>query len=241
MGTYVLVHGAWGGGHNWRKVRPLLEQTGHHVYTPTLTGLGERVHLASPEVTLSTHIRDVTNAIWYEDLSDVVLVGHSYGGMVVAGVADKLADRISHLVFLDAFVPANNQSLADLRRVSDPNVSPLAASTDWVEPPPRDEDPIEPENIWYRERRHAQSRATFEERVQLSQPLSSRPFSLTYIVAAEQALPGSGFDAIAATLRADSRWTVRTVAGPHNMMRTHPTELTDLLHELFTAEVVASR
>ena len=91
MSTYVLVHGAWGGSYGWRHVRPLLQQAGHTVFTPSLTGLGERAHLATPEVNLTTHIQDVYNAIWYEDLTDIILVGHSYGGMVVTGVADQYA------------------------------------------------------------------------------------------------------------------------------------------------------
>src|SRR5262249_26573615 len=78
MSTYVLVHGAWGGSYGWRKVRPLLQQASHSVFTPSLTGLGERAHLATPEVNLSTHIQDVCNTLWYEDLTDVILVGHSY-------------------------------------------------------------------------------------------------------------------------------------------------------------------
>src|SRR5919205_4115238 len=114
MSTYVLVHGAWGGSYGWRKVRPLLQQAGHTVFTPSLTGQGERAHLASPSVNLSTHVQDVANAIWYEDLSNLILVGHSYGGMVVTGVAERLPERIRHLVYLDAFVPANGQSLYEL-------------------------------------------------------------------------------------------------------------------------------
>src|SRR5690348_12629794 len=111
MATYVLVHGAWGGSFNWRRLRPMLQGAGHTVFTPSLTGLGERAHLASPEVNLSTHIQDVCNALFYDDLSDVTLVGHSYGGMVVAGVADRMPERIKDLVFLDAFVPRSGQSL----------------------------------------------------------------------------------------------------------------------------------
>src|SRR4051794_14896450 len=99
MATYVLVHGAWGGSYGWRRVRPLLQQAGHAVFTPSLTGQGERAHLATPEVNLSTHIQDVYNAIWYEDLTDIILVGHSYGGMVVSGVADRMPNRIKHLVY----------------------------------------------------------------------------------------------------------------------------------------------
>src|SRR5438067_14417 len=95
MRTYVLVHGAWGGNHSWRQFAPLLWARGHEVFAPSLTGLGERVHLGGPQTDLSTHIQDVVNCIEYQDLHDIVLVGHSYGGMVVTGVADRLPDRIS--------------------------------------------------------------------------------------------------------------------------------------------------
>jgi pimeloyl-ACP methyl ester carboxylesterase len=112
MATYVIVHGAWSGAHGFRHVRKLLQAAGHQVYTPSLTGLGERVHLASPQVNLSTHVRDVVNHILYEDHRDIVLVGFSYGGFVVTGALEHIADRIRHLVYLDAFVPESGESLA---------------------------------------------------------------------------------------------------------------------------------
>src|SRR4051812_8081549 len=105
MATFVLVHGAWHGGWCWRKLTPLLRAAEHAVYTPTLTGLGERAHLGGPDVGLATHVRDVVTVLWYEDLSGVVLVGHSYGGMVIGGVADQVPERLAHLVYLDAYVP----------------------------------------------------------------------------------------------------------------------------------------
>src|SRR5215207_4523036 len=166
MSTYVLVHGAWGGSFGWRTVRSLLQQAGHAVFTPSLTGQGERSHLASPDVNLSTHIQDVYNAIWYEDLSDIILVGHSYGGMVVTGVADRMPERIKHLVYLDAFLPGDGQSLFDLTG----NAPPL--SDDWRVPArQRVEGADLPDAAWNAERRGAQSRATFDEKVRLSQPL----------------------------------------------------------------------
>src|SRR2546423_6798587 len=94
--TIVIVHGAWGGAWGFRRVDSLLREKGYNVYRPTLTGLGERVHLASPDVDLSTRINDVVNMILFEDLHDVILVGHSYGGMVITGVADRVPDRIKH-------------------------------------------------------------------------------------------------------------------------------------------------
>jgi len=114
MTTFVLVHGAWGGSWGFRLVRRPLREAGHEVFTPSLTGIGERSHLASPQVNLSTHVLDVVNTILYEDLTDIVLLGFSYGGMVVTGALEHVADRVSHLVYLDAFVPADGQSLDDL-------------------------------------------------------------------------------------------------------------------------------
>jgi len=107
----VLVHGAWHGGWCWRFVRPLLK--GHDVFTPSLTGLGERTHLARPDINLDTHIADVVSLLEMEDLRDVILVGHSYGGMVVTGAADRAHERIQRLVYLDAFVPENGKCLLD--------------------------------------------------------------------------------------------------------------------------------
>ncbi len=110
---FVLVHGAWHGGWTWKKLRPLLEQAGHAVLTPTLTGLGERRHLSSPGVSLDTHVQDVANLLEFEDLHDVVLVGHSYAGMVITGVAAAALGRIGRLIYLDAFLPGDGKSLND--------------------------------------------------------------------------------------------------------------------------------
>lgn len=110
---FVLVHGAWHGGWAWKKLRPLLQAAGHDVFTPTLTGLGERRHLANPAIDLTTHIDDVLGVLELENLSDIVLVGHSYAGMVITGVAASAASRISHLVYLDAFLPDDGKSLND--------------------------------------------------------------------------------------------------------------------------------
>jgi pimeloyl-ACP methyl ester carboxylesterase len=111
--TFVLVHGAWHGGWCWTRVASLLRAAGHDVFTPSLTGLGERVHLLSPEIDLSTHIADVVNVLEYEDLHDVILVGHSYGGMVISGVAAEAPSRLGQLVYLDAFLPEDGKALLD--------------------------------------------------------------------------------------------------------------------------------
>ena len=112
--TIVIVHGAWGGGWQWHKVEPLLEARGYRVYRPTMTGLGERVHLAGPDVGLDTHIEDIVKVLEFEALSDVILVGHSYGGMVISGVADRAPERIARLVYLDAILPEDGESVDGL-------------------------------------------------------------------------------------------------------------------------------
>lgn len=114
LATYVLVHGSWCGGWHWQRVMPRLRAAGHDVYSPTMTGLGERSHLANPNIGLDLHIKDIVNVLVFEDLASVILVGHSWGGMVITGVAEQLPDRIARLVYLDAFVPDDGQSVFDL-------------------------------------------------------------------------------------------------------------------------------
>jgi pimeloyl-ACP methyl ester carboxylesterase len=112
----VMVHGAWAGGWHMRKVAPLLEARGDKVYTPTLSGLGERYHTATPAIGLDVHIEDIVNFILFEDLHEVILLGHSYGGMVITGVADRIPERIARLIYLDAYLPENGESLMSLRK-----------------------------------------------------------------------------------------------------------------------------
>jgi len=114
MATFVLVHGAWHGGWCWSRVAPLLRDAGHQVHTPTLTGLGEGAAPPTPTVDLDTHVSDVLELLASEDLTEVALVGHSYGGMVITAVADRAAGRLAHLVYLDAFVPQDGQCVLDL-------------------------------------------------------------------------------------------------------------------------------
>jgi pimeloyl-ACP methyl ester carboxylesterase len=124
---FVLVHGAWHGGWCWKKVTPLLQANGYSVYTPTLTGLGDRSHLLHPDVTLDTHINDIVSFIEFEDLKNVILVGHSYAGMVITGVAERISSRLSSLVYLDAFLPENGKAVVD-----------------YVPPAPQEQSPVEP-------------------------------------------------------------------------------------------------
>jgi pimeloyl-ACP methyl ester carboxylesterase len=112
--VFVLVHPAWHGAWFWKKVVPLLRARGHLVFTPTLTGLGERSHLARAEIGLEMHVNDVVNVLKYEDLREVVLVGHSSSGVVITGAADRAPQQIAHVIYLDAFVPEDGQAVLDL-------------------------------------------------------------------------------------------------------------------------------
>src|SRR3954462_14723916 len=112
--TFLVCHGAWSAGWAWKRMHPLMAAAGHRLVTPTQTGIGERAHLANPSIDLEMHIQDILNVIQYEDLRDIVLIGHSYGGMVATGVADRARDRVAQLIYVDAFVPRDGQSLFDL-------------------------------------------------------------------------------------------------------------------------------
>jgi pimeloyl-ACP methyl ester carboxylesterase len=232
MTTYVLVHGAWSGAHTWRKVRPLLRAAGYEVFTPSLTGLGERVHLASPQVTLSTHVQDVVNMVEFEDLRDFVLVGYSYGGFVVTGTLQNIADRIKHLVYLDAFVPKDGQSLYGATG----QVAETAFGQGWLVPPmPRTfEDAAEAE--WAIPRRSPHPRGCFIEPVHLTKALEEYPFTRTYIKAT---VPPRGTDGsnnsfwLAADHARESRlWRYAEIETNHMIANNKPEELTRLLLEL---------
>ncbi len=133
MATYVLVHGGGHGGWCYQRVARLLRSAGHEVYTPTLTGLGERAHLLGPGIDLDLHIQDVVATLHFEDLRHVILVGHSYGGMVITGVADRAGDRVARLVYLDAANPTNGQSLVDVAGPIIEAVRPSGETVDGVE------------------------------------------------------------------------------------------------------------
>jgi pimeloyl-ACP methyl ester carboxylesterase len=133
VATYVLVHGGGHGGWCYQRVARILRAEGHEVYAPTLTGLGERAHLLDDRVDLNRHIEDVVAVLHFEDLRDVILVGHSYGGMVITGIADRAADRVGKLVYLDAANPVNGQSLVDVSGPIIEAVRPMGTVVDGIE------------------------------------------------------------------------------------------------------------
>ena len=233
MATYVLVHGAWSGAHGFRTVRRLLRAAGHEVFTPSLTGVGERVHLASPLTGLTTHIHDVVNAVLYEDLDDIVLLGFSYGGAVVTGAIDHIAHRIRELVYLDAFVPGDGNTVAEIAGRPRPQL--LALGEEWVlPPPPRDFDDPD-EAAWQNARRVSHPVRCFIEPVRLTTPLEAHGFGLTYIKATEDgrdAPGGTAFWTAADHAKRSDRWRYYEIATTHMIASNRPDELSHILLQL---------
>jgi pimeloyl-ACP methyl ester carboxylesterase len=235
MATFVIVHGAWGGAYSWNRwVVPKLRDAGHTVFAPTLTGLGERAHLASPDVTLDTHVQDVANVLFYEDLNDVILVGHSYGGMVITGVAGRAPERLSQLVYLDAFVPEDGQSLTDLTGPEGAARTRAAADAEgdgWRVPgmPPA---PNTPADLleWTMPRRNMQPIRTFTEPVRL--PRGPIRLHRTYVYCSDKGQPRDAFAKFAARLRSDPAWRYYDVPTGHNLMYSAVDETVRVLREV---------
>lgn len=231
MTTFVLTHGAWGGAYGFRAVRPLLWSAGHEVFTPALTGIGERSHLTGPGVDLDTHVTDVVNLIRYEDLDDIVLVGFSYGGMVVTGCLDRIGDRVRHLVYLDAFVPTDGQSVAQIAGMPTPADAPIDSGNSWLIPP-RPRQLESPEMAaWMEQRRSFQPVGTFTRPVSLRRPLEDWPFTLTYVKATADPdeSPDSGFWQASRHASASDRWAHHEIATHHLIPVSRPRELADIL------------
>ncbi len=241
MATYVLIHGAWYGGWCWQRVTRLLRDAGHEVVTPALTGLGERAHLLNLDIDLSTRIADVFGVPWYEDLTDVVLVGHSYGGMVVTGVAAAAPERLAHLVYLDAFVPRAGQALVDLlppERWARFLEQSAAGGEGWTIPPV----PVEvfgvtdeADRAWAVPRIVPHPLKTFTQAAPAAREGADAP-PRTYILCAGYA---GSFAPFAERARTEPGWRYRELASGHNAMITAPRELANLLLEVAPAPVAA--
>jgi pimeloyl-ACP methyl ester carboxylesterase len=236
MSTFVLVHGGGHGGWCYQKVKRILEDAGHEVFAPSLTGLAERSHLMSPAVDLDMHINDVVQLLYYWDLHDVVLVGHSYGGMVTTGIADRAADRIGALVFLDAANPTNGQSLVDVAGPVIEMTRPMGKVVDGVELVLLPADGAgafygvtDPEDLaWMDARLTAHPWVCFEQKLELTNEdaLWALP---QYHVVCESTLATRDPDLIGAA-RAEGRlWHVDT---GHDLMITEPQFVADALMEI---------
>ncbi len=230
--TFVLVHGASQGGWCWRRVSDRLERRGNKVFTPTLTGLGERSHLMSRDVDLDMHITDVVNVIKWESLEGIVLVGHSYGGWVVSGVTEQMLPAISSIVFLDAFVPENGQKGLDLnsersraeiaRALKNGDISrPAPPATTW--------NVNEKDRAWVDAKQTAQPIGVSLKPIKLT-GARDRVAKKTYIRAMNFENPN--FDRFYAKTKADRSWRTYEVACGHDVMIDMPDRLTEILLEV---------
>ena len=230
MATFVLVHGGWRGGWIWKRVARQLRIAGHDVFTPTMTGLGERSHQLNANVNLSTNILDIVNVIKFEELNDIVLCGHSYAGMIISGVADQLYERISTLVYLDAWVPEDGDSIAAL--------SPEAARLSIVKGVARHEGygvpPIpadvlqvnEQDRAWVDRMCTSQPLATMTEGIRLHGnhlKVKQRVFVLA------SAWTPSPFRQFYSKLQENKEWKLRTIESGHDAMLDKPDEVASLL------------
>lgn len=237
MSTYLLVHGAWHSGECWERVVPLLASAGHRVLAPTLTGYGDTAHLLSPEVGLDTHVDDIVRLIAEEDLTEVVLVGHSYAGLVISSAANEVPDRIAQLVYLDAMVPEDGETAADVQPITQVLID--RAAPGWRVPPlPEMPPPLglfgvtDPADVaWLRTMLSDQSVRCLQQPVRLDNP-------------AVNAIPRTHIHCVGVRPEGISRRPVPDVqpngdpaqvwelATGHDCMITMPAELTELLLKL---------
>jgi len=230
--TFVLVHGAWHGGWCWQRVADRLRGGGHAVFTPTLTGLGERSHLLRAGIDLKTHVVDVVNAMKWEGLSDVVLCGHSYGGMVISGVAEALPQAIRSIVFLDAFVPRHGEAVQDLTGPAVREAALAAMQRGDIVIPPRPAEAFgvnEADRAWVDRLCVGQPIGTFTDKIALTGAVG-RIARKSYIRAASYANPG--FDRALGEVRADKTWRTYEVPSGHDVMVDMPERLAEILLEV---------
>jgi pimeloyl-ACP methyl ester carboxylesterase len=219
--TYVFIHGMTGGGWDWKQIDKLLSADGHHVYRPTLTGLGERMHLSDFDIDLTTHILDIVNLILFEQLENIILVGHSYGGMVTTGVMNKVPDKIKHVFFLDATVPEHNMSATDAHQY----YANFVTKNGMAYPPW-----LERGNEFPRDLPHPVK--TLTEKVAFDNP-SAKKLPVTYVkfVADDHADVEKASNS--SWQRAVQRgWEIRTLDSDHNAQRSDPEALKNILISL---------
>jgi pimeloyl-ACP methyl ester carboxylesterase len=236
MATYVLIHGGGHGGWCWQRVARLLEAEGHTVYAPSLTGCGDRAHLVSADTDLNTHVTEVANLLFYEDLRDVVLVGHSYGGIVITGAADRSADRVGKLVFVDAPRGRSNAEayppIVEMRR--------MGKVVDGVELVvcPSEElvafyGVTDPEEVkWMMQRLTLHPWKSLEQQLDLRNPSALEAIPRYHIVATSSVEVGA-HDNLPAEERVEGRFW--QIDGSHDLMFTEPAAVAGLLTEIASA------
>jgi pimeloyl-ACP methyl ester carboxylesterase len=230
--TFVLVHGGWHGGWCWRRVADLLEKKGHKVFAPTMTGLGERSHLLDAKINLATHVTDIVNVVKWEGLSDIVLVGHSYGGLIISGVAEQMREAIGSIVFLDAFVPESGDSVAD--KASQPVREAIAAlvqkGDSAMKPVPAAVFRVnEKDRAWVDGKCTPHPIATLTEKINVT-GAHERIAKKAYIRA--KGYPSVPFDGTQAKVAANPAWRVYELPCGHDAMVDMPDRLTEILLEV---------
>lgn len=230
--TFVLVHGGMHGGWCWRRVARRLRDAGAEVFTPTLTGLGERAHLNNPNIDLECHIEDVVRCIESEELLDFVLVGHSYGGMVITGVADRMFERVRQLVYLDALVPGANQSAIDVmggsRAPDSVEMLDVIPGYDFGVSDPSDID-------WVRRRVTPQSAKTIRQKLPIRRDLSRLDRHFFACTSRREDSPVAPIARLADKIRADPTWRYREFATGHDAMISAPADIADALLDISRA------
>ena len=217
--TFVIVHGTWGGGWAWKKVDSLLSASGNIVYRPTLTGLGERAHLSSAKISLNTHISDIVNTILYEDLYNVVLVGHSYGGMVITGVADRIPERMAELIYVDAALPEAGESVISM---SGNLVLGFKIENGLIIPPWVSEGKVPPKDVPH-------PINTWVDNISLTNPKRLQ-IPGTYILTVDKGKKPENDDFYSQYERAVGKeWTVMELESDHNPQWSAPTKLSNML------------
>ena len=224
--TFVLVHGATGGGWDWRTMESILVERGHKVHRVTLTGLGERAHLSSPKINLTTHIMDVVNTVIYDELDEIILVGHSYGGIVVTGVMNSIPKKVKHAVFLDAAVPNHGMSIKDLWTDDrDLKIKDGVVYFPWLitnSKPPHDV---------------PQSLATLTEPVSFDDDQAIQ-LPATYVAfVSDPTIREIREKTDPSWKNAKARgWPIHILQSDHNAQRSHPVELADLLEQIVSTD-----
>jgi pimeloyl-ACP methyl ester carboxylesterase len=242
MATFVIVHGAWSSAWGFSHFRPLLRARGHDVHTPTHTGLGERSHLAHPGIDLETHVADVLAVLHFEDLRDVVLVAHSYGGMVGTVVADRAGDRVAQVVYLDAFVPRDGESCLDLQppAIRERALALAKEHGGGSYVPPNPMPPDTPADIveWALPRRKPQPLKTLQQPARITGAVERLPRTFIYCT---RFGPGDVFRPFADRARGDPAWRCHELDASHNPHLTMPETLADLLDALARRRATGSR
>ena len=230
--TYVLVHGAWHGGWCWRRVADRLRAAGHRVFTPTQTGLGERSHLLSKDITLDTFTQDVVNVIEFEELSDVILVGHSFGGSPISGAAERVPEKIKHLVYLDAFILEGGQSPFDVlpRDIVTSRQKAAQESSGGLStpvPPPSSFGVSDPHDAdWLKRHLRPQPLGTYTSPLNIKGPVGKN-LPRTYVMCTNPIYPV--LEASRTWVKKQQGWNWLEIATGHDAMVTAPDELARML------------